>query len=125
MKLYQEELMDHYRHPQNKGHLYNPDFFSHEHNPSCGDAITMEGNVVNMRLVEIAFEGKGCVISQAAASMLTTLSKGKSITEILGFDANTMRSLIGIDLGPMRLKCALLALQALQQGIATYMQKGK
>src|ERR1700722_11303177 len=109
MKLYQEELMDHYRFPHNKGQLEKPDFNSGHHNPSCGDSIQLQGCIYKGILTSIAFEGKGCVISQAAASMLTQEVKNKDITQILTFDASFMCALLGIELGPMRLQCALLS----------------
>ncbi len=122
MKLYQEELMDHYRFPQNKGRLEKPDFSSGQHNPSCGDSIELQGCVTEGILSAIAFEGKGCVISQAAASMLTQAAKNKTISYILTLDMAYMCTLIGIELGPMRLQCAMLSLHALQQGIRSYQQ---
>ena len=123
MKLYQEELMDHYRFPHNKGQLEKPDFSSGHHNPSCGDSIEMQGCVDKGVLIAVCFQGKGCVISQAAASMLTQAVKNKPLAQILSFDAAYMCGLIGIELGPMRMQCALLSLQALQQGIHSYQQK--
>lgn len=125
MKLYQEELMDHYRFPRHKGKLELPDFASDEHNPSCGDSISMQGQVHDGRLVAIAFEGKGCVISQATASMLAQASINHMIEEILTFDADFIRSLIKIEVGPTRLKCAMLPLVALHNGIALYQAQHK
>jgi nitrogen fixation NifU-like protein len=120
MNLYQAALMDHYRHPQNRGELENPDFISDEHNPSCGDSISMQGHIKNDKINAIAFQGKGCVISQATASMLTQECKDKGLDEVLGLDASFVLILIGMNLGPTRLKCALLPLQALHQGIISY-----
>lgn len=120
MNLYRELLMDHYRHPRNKGRLKNPDFSSGQFNPSCGDSITIDARIVDDRLDEITFEGKGCVISQATASLLTNFAKGKVLSEVLSFDKNTILKLIGMQLGPTRLKCGLLPLEALQDGIKNY-----
>lgn len=121
MKLYQEELMDHYRNPRNRGRLEAPDFSSDEHNPSCGDSIFMQGTIAQDSVIAIAFEGKGCVISQATASMLSASVKNKNLQDILAIDAAYIISLLGIELGPMRIKCALLSLIALQQGIKKYL----
>lgn len=120
--MYQEELIHHYRFPQNKGELSQPDFSSDEHNPSCGDSVSMQGHIKNGLLTALAFNGKGCVISQATASLLTVLSKDKPIDEVLSYDTHTIKNIIKIEIGPMRLKCALLPLQALQQGIKKYNQ---
>ena len=122
MDLYQQTVMDHYRNPRNRGAIACPDFISDLHNPSCGDSIAIQGTISLGRLAEVAFYGSGCVISQAAASLLTTTCKGKQINEIKAVDKNTMLELLGIELGPTRLKCALLALDALHQGINNYQQ---
>lgn len=115
--MYQAQLMDHYQHPRHKGELQDPDFDVKQYNPSCGDAIVMQGICRDGKLVAIAFEGKGCVISQAAASMLCEYALNKSLDELNAFDTEDMRNLIQIPLGPVRLKCALLPLYALKDGI--------
>lgn len=120
MDLYQQELLDHYYHPRNRGTLPHADFSSGEHNPSCGDSVSMQGIVKNDQLEEIYFQGSGCVISQAAASMVTEKYKNKSLKDILSLDKQNVLDLVGIKLGPTRLKCALLALHALQHGIIEY-----
>jgi len=118
MNLYQEELMDHYRNPRHRGVLPAADFSSAEHNPSCGDSVSFQGSISAGVISSVAFEGKGCVISQGAASMLADFCKQKSVAEVVALDKAFVISLIGIPLGPTRLKCALLPLQALQQGLA-------
>lgn len=123
MNLYQALLMDHYQHPRNYGTLNNPHFTSDEHNPSCGDTITVEGALHNNVLVAIKFVGKGCVISQSTASLLTERLQGTSVQDILHFDTQQLQTLIGLSLGPLRLKCALLPLHALKQGIRSYLTK--
>ncbi|MCX5922637.1 MAG: iron-sulfur cluster assembly scaffold protein [Candidatus Dependentiae bacterium] len=122
MQLYQEELMDHYRNPRNKGGLEQASFASTEHNPSCGDTVKFEGFVSAGALKSIVFDGRGCVISQGVASMLTEICKNKGILEVLALDKEYIITHLGIPLGPTRLKCALLPLQALQQGIIEYQQ---
>jgi len=71
MKFYKELLMDHFKNPRNRGRLENADFTISQFNPSCGDKISVEGIIQDGILTQVAFEGKGCVISQAAASMLS------------------------------------------------------
>jgi nitrogen fixation NifU-like protein len=122
MDLYQQTLMDHYRHPRNRGTLDNADFKSGLYNPSCGDKVSLEGCIQEGVLTAIAFEATGCVISLATASLLTELVIGKSVEDIAALNKEFLQTVIGIELGPIRLKCALLPLQALQEGIAIHMQ---
>lgn len=123
IQLYQQQLMDHYRNPRNQGTLDKPDFKSGVFNPSCGDSIAIEGMVQDQHLVRIVFQGSGCVVSQATASMLSHIVKGKTLDEVMQLDGHAIVCLIGIQLGPVRLKCALLSLQALQEGIHQYRNK--
>lgn len=115
--LYQEVIIDHYRNPRNKGTLVNPDFASKQHNPSCGDSISWQARVIEGRIVELGFEGAGCVISQATASLLSEYVLNKLISEVNSLDSAFILSLIKIPLGPTRLKCALLSLDALKGGL--------
>ena len=123
-KLYQEELMDHFKNPRNSGRLKNHDVSSGEYNPSCGDSICVDCKIKDDIVEQVGFVGKGCVISQAAASMLMESCVGKSIEKILELKKEDVLSLIKIKLGPNRLRCALLGLQALQDGLKKY-QKDK
>ena len=114
--LYREEILDHYKHPRRKGHLENPDIHYHDHNPFCGDELTIELNVKDGIVVDAAFDGRGCSISQAAASMLMEEIVGKSLDEIKAYNKETILDLLGIEIGPVRLKCALLSLKVLKAG---------
>src|ERR1700733_229652 len=120
MQLYKEELLDHYRFPRHKGRLIQADFSSRQHNPSCGDQVCFEVKIYNGLIAEIAFEGAGCVISQASASMIAVLVKDKPIAYCINLADADVLHLIGMDLGPTRLKCALLALFALQEGVRSF-----
>lgn len=120
--MYQEELMDHYHHPRHRGILPIADIDSGQFNPSCGDAVTMQAKVQDGVITAIAFEGKGCVISQATASMLAEYALHKSLETMQNFSTNDLMHLIKIPLGPTRLKCALLSLHALKDGIKNYLQ---
>jgi nitrogen fixation NifU-like protein len=122
MQLYKEELLDHYRFPRHKGKLVQPDFTSGQHNPSCGDQVSFEAKLANGMLIEVAFDGVGCVISQATSSMLAELVKDKSIHYVASLTTTDILSLIGMDLGPTRLKCALLSLYALQDGMRQHIK---
>lgn len=118
MNLYQQQLMDHYRNPRNTNKVDSPTFATDQHNPSCGDSISMEGVVKDGILIAVSFKGSGCVISQATASMLTQMCLGKTVHEIMALTKDDVQKLIGIELGPMRLRCALLSLEVLQKGIS-------
>lgn len=117
-KLYQEELMDHYKFPRNKQKTKEPDFYADDGNPSCGDKIYIEGKIEDGKITQIGFDGSGCVVSQAAASMLTEKVLGKSIEEVLNLTKDDILKMLGIELGPNRLKCATLSLQVLKQGLS-------
>lgn len=123
LNFYQEVLMDHYRNPHNRGTLENHDFCAEQRNSSCGDEVTMAGNVEHNVLVNIAWYGKGCVISQATASILSDQVKNKSIEAVLALDKDDLIAMIGMPLGPVRLLCGLLSLTALQAGIRDYKTK--
>lgn len=125
--MYQALLLDHYQYPRNKGTLGHADFSSHHHNPSCGDVVAFQGIIdpATEILTGIAFTGTGCVLSQATASLLSEHALELSIRQIELLDKHTIFSLITMELGPTRLKCALLPLEALQNGIAVYRQKEK
>jgi len=119
--LYRENILDHYRYPRNKGHLENPDIHYHDVNPFCGDELTLELKVEDDRIVDVAFEGKGCAISMASASMLTEEIEGEEIEgmtldEVKALDKDFIVEMLGIEIGPVRLKCALLSLKVLKAG---------
>ncbi|MBA3751903.1 iron-sulfur cluster assembly scaffold protein [Candidatus Dependentiae bacterium] len=115
--LYQQELLEHYRYPRNQGVLENAQATAQSNNPSCGDSITIQICSDGERLTNICFQGKGCVISQAAASLLTELSKEKTLRVLASLTKDDMLALIGIPLGPTRLRCALLSLEALHKAL--------
>jgi len=115
--LYRENILDHYRYPRNKGHIDNPDIQYHDVNPVCGDGLTLELKVEDDHIVDVAFEGKGCAISQASASMLTEELVGKSLDEVKALDKDFILEMLGIEIGPVRLKCALLSLKVLKAGV--------
>lgn len=123
MNFYKEELLDHYNSPRNRGTIDAPDFKSGQVNPSCGDSIEIAGIIKDNAIEKIVFTGAGCVISQATASMVTEYALGKTPQAMANFTQEQLLSLIGIELGPMRLKCATLTLVALHQGLAAYAAK--
>ncbi|HZE08515.1 MAG TPA: SUF system NifU family Fe-S cluster assembly protein [Gemmatimonadaceae bacterium] len=133
--LYQEVILDHYRRPRNKGTLENADASVEMRNPLCGDEIDLQVAFDGDAVSDLRFSGRGCSISQASASMMTQLVKGKSKQEItmiwqqfrklmLG-DASvaddpqlgSLRALSGVARFPARVKCALLAWNALETAL--------
>ncbi|HJW83284.1 MAG TPA: SUF system NifU family Fe-S cluster assembly protein [Anaerolineae bacterium] len=114
--LSMENILDHYENPRNRGTLEHPDMSHEEDNPVCGDHIRIDLKVDDGVVTDIRFSGKGCSISQAAASMLTEEVKGKPLDEVKHFDKQTVLDLLGIPIGPVRMKCALLSLKVLKAG---------
>ncbi len=115
MDIYREKILAHYKNPQNFGRIKNPDASLEEGNPLCGDKIGMEVQIEDKKIKEIAFWGEGCAISQASASLLTEKVKGQSLEETKKLTKDDILNLLGIELSPARLKCALLPLEVLQK----------
>ena len=124
-KIYQEEILEHFKQPKNKKTIDNPDFSSGKYNPSCGDSIAITGKITNDTITELGFNGSGCVISQATASMLTQLCVGKTPQEVLALGKEDIQAMLGMQLGPTRIKCAILSLQALQDGLSKQLEQSK
>jgi nitrogen fixation NifU-like protein len=115
--FYRENILDHYRHPHNAGRLEHPTHSHEEHNPLCGDKIRLDLHVNENNIIDqVAFSGKGCAISQASASMLTDMIKGKTLDEAKQIGKQDILEALGIEIGPVRLKCALLSLKVLKAG---------
>ncbi len=115
--LYRELILDHYRNPRKKGRLDPADIDYAEDNPVCGDHIHLTIQLDENDMVKaVGWEGEGCAISQASASMLYELLVGKSLEEIRSIDKDYILEMLGIPLSPVRLKCALLSLKVLKAG---------
>jgi len=115
--LYRENILEHYKHPRNRGTLEHPDITYEDANPLCGDKIRMDINVKDGKIADVRFSGQGCSISQAAASMLCEAIEGKPLEEVKQLGRDDMLEMLGIELGPVRLKCGLLALKTLKAGV--------
>jgi nitrogen fixation NifU-like protein len=115
--LYRQNILDHYQNPRNFGKLEHPDISAEDSNPLCGDRLRMDLRVKDGRVETVRFSGVGCSISLAAASMLTELVEGKTLEEVKRIGKQDVLDMLGIDLGPVRLKCALLALKTLKLGV--------
>ena len=115
--LYREVIIDRYKNPRYRGELDPHDIMYEDDNPLCGDHIRIELRVDENNIVtEAAFSGQGCSISQASADLLLESVIGKSLDEIKHLTKDDVLDLLGIDLGPVRLKCALLSLKVLKAG---------
>lgn len=117
MDLYLEHILDHYKNPRNYGQLEDPDISHEEGNPSCGDQLRMDLKIENNKVAEVKFSGRGCAISQAAASILTEMIKGQNLEDVKRIGKEEMLEALGVEIGPIRLKCALLALKVLKAGV--------
>lgn len=116
--FYRELIIDRYKNPRMKGELDPHDYSYQDDNPLCGDEIRIDLRVDDQGIVtEAAFSGKGCAISIASADMLTESIVGKSLEEIRSLSKEDILEMLGIELGPVRLKCALLSLKVLKAGI--------
>jgi len=112
--LYRDYILEHYRRPHNFGVLDAPTASYEGANPLCGDRITMQLTIRDGVVAEVGFTGRGCAISQASASLLTDEIKGKPVDEVAGFAATDLLDLLGIEISPARLKCAMLSFDSLQ-----------
>ena len=116
--LYRDEILEHYREPHNFGTLDAPVAVHEGHNPLCGDRITMMLAVDESgKVSDVAFSGRGCAISQASASLLTDEIRGLSVAEVEAMKNQDILDLLGIEISPARLKCALLSLDTVQHAL--------
>lgn len=110
--LYREEILEHYKRPHNWGELDDPDLVFEDMNPLCGDELRVMLRVgPDRRIEDVRFNGHGCAISQASASMLSDELKGMSIDDLLKLDRDFVLGLLGIEISATRMKCALLSLK--------------
>ena len=122
--LYREQILDHYKNPRSHGALEDADASAEGMNPLCGDEVTIsvafaeDGDTIR----DVAFEGRGCAISQAATSMLMEMVKGRKASEVATMPKDDLLDEIGIPLTPIRLKCAILGLGVLK--VALHKSKG-
>jgi len=116
--LYRDYILEHYRRPHNFGVVEDADASYEGANPLCGDRITLMLGVKDGVVDRVGFTGRGCAISQASASLLTDEIKGKPVADVAAFRADDLLDLLGIDISPARLKCAMLSHETLQKALA-------
>jgi len=115
--IYRQYILEHFREPRNYGHLEHPDIAAGDTNPLCGDRIELELQVQDDCVSAVRFSGRGCAISQAAASMLTERIEGTTLGELRALRPDDIFEMLGVEIGPARQRCALLSLRVLHQGI--------
>ncbi len=118
MDYYREYILDHYRNPRNYGKLDQPDVHSEDSNPLCGDQLSMDLQLEDNRVKSVRFQGRGCAISQASASMLSEMIEGKTVQEVVALNKSSVLDELGISISPARTKCAFLSLRVLHRGLA-------
>jgi nitrogen fixation NifU-like protein len=119
--IYKDIILDYYRNPRNFGDLANADVRAKDSNPLCGDIIEMQLKINDGKIDDVRFKGKGCAISQASASMLTEVIKGRSLDDVKAMGKSNVLELMGIDPGPTRIKCALLGLKVVKLAVYGYL----
>jgi nitrogen fixation NifU-like protein len=112
--FYRENILDHYKNPRNAGHLEAPTATAEGVNPLCGDELSIELQVDDGVVTDVRYNGRGCAISQAAASMLSDTIKGRRVDELAGVGKDDVLEELGIPLTPIRLKCAMLSVGVLK-----------
>jgi len=122
--IYHEMIVDYSRNPINYGEIENHDVTFHDSNPLCGDSIDIDMKIDENKVTDIKFHGKGCAICMACSSVLTEITKGKSIEEARAIEKNDVLSELGLEhLQAVRIKCALLSLKVLKSALYTYIGK--
>ena len=112
--FYRENILDHYKNPRNAGHLEAPTATAEGVNPLCGDELSIELQVDDGVVTDVRYNGRGCAISQAAASMLSDTIKGRRVDELACVGKDDVLEELGIPLTPIRLKCAMLSVGVLK-----------
>ena len=112
--IYQENILDHYKNPRNKGRIENPTYKASDLNPFCGDKLEITLKVKAGKIQDICFDGQGCAISIASASILTEIVKGKDLQQVRNMTKQDLLEELGIELSAIRIKCALLSLKVLK-----------
>ena len=120
--MYRQQILDHYKNPRNYGEIEDPTFSHVGENPMCGDTIQMDVVLDDDEetIEHVAFQGDGCAISQASASMLSEKLQGVAIDDLQEMDRDDIIDMLGVDISPMRVKCAVLAEKVAQDGADIY-----
>jgi nitrogen fixation NifU-like protein len=120
MDLYAQNILDHYKHPHNKGRMLKADLSHHELNDTCGDDIYVDLKMSGNKIKKIKFDGQGCAISQAGISILSEALLEKTKEEIMAYNFDDLKKIFGIKISERRYKCASLSLWAIQHALEKY-----
>jgi nitrogen fixation protein NifU and related proteins len=115
--IYREAILDHNKNPRNKGTLDPVDYSYEDVNPLCGDEIRIDVRTDGEKVTAIRFSGRGCAISQAAASILTEMVDGQPLEEVKAISREDLLGELGVPISPARMKCAMLGLKVLKAGL--------
>ena len=121
MDIYSENIMEHYRYPINIGKLENENVSYKDSNPLCGDNIEVSLLIDNDKITDIKYISEGCAISRASSSIISEKIKGMNLKDVLVLNKDFVLDSIGIQLNPIRLKCAMLSLRAIQKAVTKYL----
>jgi len=121
LEIYQEMILEHYNNPNNCGYIENYDVAAKDSNPICGDEIEIRIKFNDGMMNDIKFQGQGCAISLSSVDVLIDLVKNKNIQEVKNLTTEGFLKVLGIELSPLRLKCALLGLKTLKTAVYTYL----
>lgn len=122
--IYHEMIIDYSRNPANFGKIENPDVTYHDSNPLCGDSIDIDMKITDNKVEEIKFHGRGCAICMACSSVLTEITKGKTLDDVKSIGKHDVLSELGLEhLQAVRIKCALLSLKVLKYALYSYLAK--
>jgi nitrogen fixation NifU-like protein len=116
--FYRENILDHYKNPRNHGHIDHPSAVAEGVNPLCGDELSVELKVEDGIVTDVRYNGRGCAISQASASMLSDVVMGKPLDQLAGISKEDVLEELGIPLSPIRLKCAMLSVGVLKVALS-------
>ena len=120
--IYHEMIVDYSRNPVNFGKIEDHDVTFHDSNPLCGDSIDIDMKIDDNKVTDIKFHGRGCAICMACSSVLTEITKGKSLDDVRNIEKNDVLSELGLEhLQAVRIKCALLSLKVLKSALYTYL----
>ncbi len=123
--FYREEIMDHFKHPNNRGRLQNPTVHVKETNPMCGDEIDLDLVINDGLIQQVGFEGQACSVSVVSSSFLTEYIKDKPISELKKLTKEDLLTMMDLNLSTSRIKCATLILEALYNAINKYEEANK
>lgn len=120
--MYKEIILDYYKNPRNRGTIESPNAKAKDSNPLCGDVVEMQLKITDGKVSDVKFNGDGCAISQASASMLTEIVMGKSLEDVRKIDKTVLLENLGSpNLGAVRIKCALLPLKVMKTAVYDYL----